>query len=190
MWPFWGERQQAAANIHEADVACLLCFLKLCDESTTPETVTMERNGLCDTCGEIIHTHTYRTLLLGRLSFYFKALLATSVYAGTKCTHTGFPWCSPEGCSLNNWSDWSLVLWEIPHLLLKADAKSTRVFFRGPLTHTHTHTSASPAWRMMPTQHVEEGVTLACTHKNTHGHRWKTDNRPWRENKGGDRRLP
>lgn len=33
-----------------------------------------------------------------------------------------------ETCSLNNWSGCSLVLWEIPHLLLKADAESTRVF--------------------------------------------------------------
>ena len=36
-----------------------------------------------------------------------------------------------ETCSLNNWSDCSFVLWEIPHLLLKADAESTRVFVEG-----------------------------------------------------------
>lgn len=62
----------------------------------------------------------------------FKAFLATSLYAGTKCAKNKHTRVSPdaETCSLNNWSDCSLVLLEIPHLLLKADAESTRVFFR------------------------------------------------------------
>lgn len=91
--------------------------------------------------------------------------------------YTNEHWVSPdaETCSLNNWSDCSLVLWGIPHLLLKADAERTRVFlfvfFIGEvrsnscmwsLTHTlpPPHAPASPApW--MPTQHVEERVTHA-----------------------------
>lgn len=63
-----------------------LCVYCVMHESTTPETVTMKRNGLCDTCRNIVYTHTYHILLLGRTRvFSFKALSATSLYAGTKC---------------------------------------------------------------------------------------------------------
>ncbi|KAM7391497.1 hypothetical protein PAMP_022182 [Pampus punctatissimus] len=117
-------------------------------ESTTPETVTMKRNDLCDTSHHITYTHTYththahtqtlthsltHTRLLG-LTFVsvFKAMLAT-LYAGTKCAKkqiytSNMRSPDAETCSLNNWSDCSLVLLEIPHLLLKADDESTRVF--------------------------------------------------------------
>lgn len=44
------------------DVVCLcVCVCARCvmHESTTPETVTMERNGLCDTCRYIMYARTY-----------------------------------------------------------------------------------------------------------------------------------
>lgn len=88
-----------------------------------------------------------------------------------------------ETCSLNNWSDCSLVLWEIHHLLLKADAESTGVFEEEGRGRTEvrsksciTDTYAAPP--QMPERRVEEGVAQTHTWaggRRMTGHGWKKE---------------